>query len=304
MNTKSTITIGIPTYLAGEHLVTTLQSVYKQTFYKRIDKIILAVDGNNLDENIVKRIRNIKLKVVCFPERKGQSTRINDIFKAANTDLLILLNDDVILKINAIEEIIKAFTEKKSDLICTKLEPFPPKSVLESVLKVSHDLKYKIVGNIAEGDSFLICNGRLLGLSLRFYKQIIIPQKLWNNDAFIYLSAKVKNYKVSFINEPLRYFRDPQYLREYVNQTSKFQNSYNENTRFFKETSNIKKYYLIPISITIKAFFQTFYKKPFELVKYLSLYTYVLIYLDIRKIFHSQNKMKGFWDVDISTKKI
>src|SRR5437870_748495 len=98
-----TISIGIPTYLGGEHLSRTLQSVYQQSYYRYVKEIVLVVDGNKIDKKIIKTMLNKKLKIITFRKREGQSKRINDIFRIARSNLLILINDDVILTKNAIK---------------------------------------------------------------------------------------------------------------------------------------------------------------------------------------------------------
>jgi glycosyltransferase involved in cell wall biosynthesis len=119
---KNKISIGIPTYEAGESLVAVVKSISTQTCYSEIDKILIAVDGNSIPQKILRHLTDKKIKIVYFKNRKGQSTRINNIFKLLNTKKIVLTNDDVILKKNALEFIQKKY--KKYDLIAGNVKAF------------------------------------------------------------------------------------------------------------------------------------------------------------------------------------
>ncbi|OGM27079.1 hypothetical protein A2962_03180 [Candidatus Woesebacteria bacterium RIFCSPLOWO2_01_FULL_39_61] len=305
MKNKITISIGIPTYLAGEHLVSTLRSIYRQTFYSRLKEILLVVDGGYLDPKIVGKIGNKKLKIVPFTKRKGQSTRVNDIFAQVDSDLLILANDDVILDEKVVEKMVRMFIKDRCDLLCTKVEPLAPKTRLEKILKPSHYMKYEILNGLKnKHDSFLVSNGRLLGLSIRLYKGMKLSRQLWNGDAFIYLHAKLLNYKISFVDETLCYFRDPQKLEEYLSQSKKFRNSLSENKNYFKGETFIRKYYEIPKSVLVRAYISTFKKHPIDFILYNILYLCSYICLSFYDPERNVASKRAYWEVDYSTKQI
>src|SRR5258708_1257351 len=92
-NSMKKITIGIPTYEASDSLVITLKSIYNQSDYKNVEKIILAVDGNRIKKSVLTEILNKKLEIHYFKKRKGQAQRINDLCRLSDTNLLVLTND-------------------------------------------------------------------------------------------------------------------------------------------------------------------------------------------------------------------
>ncbi len=229
---KISINIGIPTYEAGESLVLALDSLYRQTSFHLVRKVIVIVDGNTISNKIKAKINNPKLQIIYGIKRQGQPSRINDIFESSNTDLVILTNDDVVLDKYALKNIVQTFIKTRADLISGAVTPLPGTTFLEKILFIGYQINRKIYRNWNNGDNYLSCNGRLLILSKRLYKKIQIPKKLWNNDAFLYLFVKVHHFKYAHEAKAIAWYRMPNQISEHIKQRSKFKQSY-------KKTKNI-----------------------------------------------------------------
>ncbi len=295
MNKK--ITIGIPTYEAGESLLVTLKSIYNQSAYKYIEKIILAVDGNNVPPQILSEIQNNKLEVHNFRVRKGQAGRINDICKIANTDFLILTNDDVILDEFAVERMAVEYNRSKADLIAGIAKPLHSSTFFEKALEMGTSINNLIASRWNRGDNYLSVNGRFIGVSKKLYKEISLPEKLWNNDAYFYLFTKLSGFSFARAVRATVYFKSPSNLADHLKQSKKFQNSYLENKRYFK--SDISKYYKVPKRIRIGVLPRVMLENPNAFAVYIA--TFLFTRLD--NIMNKKVLPKsGFWPTDVSTK--
>jgi glycosyltransferase involved in cell wall biosynthesis len=118
---KLTITIAVPTYEANDHLVETLKSIYRQTSYSQVKEVLVLTDGKKLSPKIARQIRNSKLKIIEYKVRQGQSARINDAIRYSRSDLIILTNDDVVWRKNALVSTLKTFAKTRADLICNRI---------------------------------------------------------------------------------------------------------------------------------------------------------------------------------------
>lgn len=291
------ISIGIPTYEAGQSLVAVVKSITTQTCYSQIDRILIAVDGNSIPKKILNSLTEKKVKIVYFKNRKGQSTRINDIFKLLNTKKIVLTNDDVILEKNALEFIQKKY--KKYDLIAGNVKAFNEKKLFGQSLIVGQKFRESIAAYWNSGDNYLSCNGRLIVLSKKLYKRISIPEKIWNNDAYIYLMSKELRLKFTSAQELIAYYKSPSTIKEHLSQSNKFQKSTIDLQRYFKR--NISSYYRIPISAIIKSLVLNSLKNP-----YLT-FVYLLIFSTTRlKAYfsHADFWFQSFWETDPSTKTV
>lgn len=298
-NKQPSISIGIPTYESGKSLVFAIKSLYNQTAYGAIKEIIVAVDGKKIADSIHKQIANPKLKVVVFPKRKGQSARINDLCRLASTDYLLLTNDDIIVKKDAVEIIIKKLSRQHVDLLGCQVDALSNKSLLEKMINTGRDINMSIADLWNKGNNFLHCNGRLIVLSKNLYKKIVIPELLWNNDAYIFLFNSLQKGSFVYLPEAIGYYQTPQTLAEHLKQSIKFQLSLKENQQYFK--NNLQRFYTTPKSSVRKAFIQHIVSTPLLTSGYLVVYFITRFMKIINK---PELPKRGFWETDKTTKQI
>ena len=99
---KYTLTIGIPAHNEGGNIGLLLDSILRQkhTSYS-LRKIIVACDGcTDNTASVVRsysnRFKN-KIMVINDGNRLGKAMRLNQIYKKADTDLLLTLDADVVM---------------------------------------------------------------------------------------------------------------------------------------------------------------------------------------------------------------
>lgn len=275
-----------------------MQSIYNQTAFNHISEVLVIVDGNSMPADILKKIANPKLKLSYSPKREGQSARLNDIFKLAKGDLVILTNDDVILENDALEKLINKWRRTGAGLLAGRVLPLPARNYIESILEIPNAITNKIIEK--KPTSYVACNGRLMALSSALVKSLELPRELKNNDAFIYISSSIKNIGFCYVPEAICYFRNPGNLREYFRQSFRFQSSLADNARFFR--SDIAPYYKISGFLFFKIFLSVLMRHPIRAVSYvlINLGGRVLLRLEPTPIVNDS----GVWETDESTKEV
>ena len=296
MKNKYSLSIGIPTYEAGESLVYTLKSLYGQTGFKFVEKIYLVVDGNKIDRKILRKIKNRKLNIYYAKERNGQSARINDIFKKANSDYLLLTNDDVIMAKNCLKNIYQAINKTDSGLLACNVLPISPRTTLQKIFNAGYEINQKITLSWDNGINYLSCNGRGIILNKALFKKIIIPEKLWNNDAFIFIYSRLNRFNFSFLKNVKVWYQLPTNITEYTKQSKKFEYSYLENKKYFK--TDIKIFYKKPFFKSIFSFIKALINNPVYTVAYLPVFIHSQFSLSGRESMFN----KSYWETDKSTK--
>lgn len=296
---QPTITIGIPTYEAGESLVATLQSIYNQSVSDCITQILLVVDGGTLKSSTHRRVHHPKLRIINHPKREGQSSGINDIFRLAHTDLVILTNDDVIWENTALEALVSAYRKHDADLLCSAVMPITSASPLFYSLEPGTRMTQSIARRWNGGDNYLSCNGRLIALTRRLAQNITLPPHLWNNDAYIYLRTKQLGYRCRFVESAHCLYKVPETLQEHLRQTRKFHHSRAENQRYL--TIDFSHQYRVPFLIKIEAFATTFTESPLATLGYLALTAAIAVFSLFTPY---EDAKRPYWETDPSTKQL
>lgn len=291
------ISIGIPTYEAGISLVAVIDSISSQTCYRDVEKILIVIDGNTISSKVLSKIKEKKVKIVAFKTRKGQSARINDIFSLLNSEKIVLTNDDVVLEKTALEAVYKIYEDY--DLIAGNVQPVKEDHIFENSLIVGQKVRASIAKLWNGGNNYLSCNGRLIILSKKLYKQLSIPEKIWNNDAYIYLMCQKLKLKFSFAKEIVAYYKSPSTIKEHMSQSDKFQKSTMDLQRYFR--NDISKFYKIPFSAIVKGLIINSLKYPHLFAAYLLIF----IMTRLKSYFTKADFwFQSFWQTDPSTKSI
>lgn len=293
------VSIGIPTHEAGKSLSLVIDSIVKQTAWKHIKEIIVLIDGKKPNSEIIRSIKMPKVKIIFYPQQKGQSQRINDITKIATGELLVLTNDDVYLKNDSIENFLDLYKTYKADLYAGVPLPFTPSIFLEKILNTGQKINQKIISNWNNGDNYLAVNGRLIALSKRYYKKLLIPRGLHNNDAYIYINAIVNENNFMRAMNSVAYYKTPSSLNEHFNQSVKFGISKKENQSYFE--INISKFYNLPKYLALKSFLNVLITDPMPTLLYMC-----ILYISRAKSYlkNSFKLREGIWKTDHTTKDI
>lgn len=294
---QPTYLIGIPTVLAGKHLVRTVASILGQTIPVLPKSIRIMLDGQDMPQTTLALLPS-EIPVKKTAMREGQSAKLADLFATAGTDLIISTNDDVLWAPGTLEKILSRRRASWADIICVGVRPLPPHTMLERILSVGTDIRNEVISRTPGHDTYLVCNGRLVAVSAKIASKLRIPKQIWNNDAYLYFYAKRQGYTVCYIDEPLCAYRDPATFREYMQQTRKFQQSQAENEAYF---GPLGKEYAVPTGVRIPALMSVWLRRPFWGSLYVVLYGVTRL---AARLFPTPKKHKPYWPIDMSTKEL
>lgn len=292
------ISLGIPTYEAGDGLVAALQSIYAQTFIEHIYEIIVIVDGTTLTGDYKKRISHPKLRLIENADRKGPAARVNTMLQIFTGDIFVYTNDDVLLAPDAVEQIVSVFERTKADLITGNPQPYSKKSLFHQALAVGQQINYKVANAWNDGNNYLNCNGRLVAFSNRFGKSMKIPETLKNYDAYFYICSYIYDFSFAHASQSIVYYQLPLTLSDHLKQSAKFQVSITDNALFIDE--NLTALYQIPKNLLLSKTIEVMTQSPLAFICYLGIFALSRL---IKKELPHKNQT-GYWETDKSTKTI
>lgn len=290
------LTVGIPTYVGGPALVRTVQSIRMSSGVEQF-RLLVSVDGNPLKPDIRAHLEGLGVEIIENERRGGQVARIKQMVALADTDILVLTQDDVRFDPLTLGRIRTAFTEDAAlTMVGAHVVPEPAQTFLERVIEVGVRTSHRAGMRWKAADNYLLASGRCLAFRTSFVKTFSIPEEIINSDAYLYLKNKKSGGTFRHLEGALIYNRSPLRLREYFKQTKKFSSSREELSKYF--AYDVSPEYAIPFSLLAKTFVEELLRHP----------VWSLLYLGA----HAYTKFRGnpyrdatrFWETDVSTKRI
>src|SRR3989344_3457572 len=97
---KTTITIGIPAYNEEGNIGQLLTSLAKQEFTHVVLSEIIVFSDASTDKtvSIIKNLPMKRVHVIDGNKRRGKSNAMNKIIKATASDILVLLDADILIR--------------------------------------------------------------------------------------------------------------------------------------------------------------------------------------------------------------
>ncbi|HWY79939.1 MAG TPA: glycosyltransferase [Candidatus Sulfotelmatobacter sp.] len=304
-NNKNLPTISIGTSALNEEnmIGNFLQSLLNQEQLSyHLDKIIINSDGSSDNTTkIAKSFKNKHLLVIDHKIRKGRTNRIMEIFKINTSDILVIIDTDMLLgSPRALENLVHAFNSKKTLIAGLNVQPINSKTFVGRLLYTWEKMWLEIRMRIRNGDTILSLRGGAFAIRNDLVKQITIPQTIHQIAEYLYHSVKNKNKSGSFkfIVNALVYYRQPETLADYISSLSRGdKQDIVTFTNIFGRS--ILQEYIIPRKQKYQGLFKTFLRYPLSLCL-------TLCFVQFARIV-SKNKNNldkhGFWPVTYSTKK-
>lgn len=270
--TKTSITIGIPTFNEEKNIGNLLSDLNKQV-QNNIEIVdIIVSDDASRDEtvNIAKTMPNSVVRVILNIEREGVAARQNQLLDYSNTEIAVLLDADIRIEdLEFIEKLVSPIRKGKADLCSANMIETYPKTLIEKALYVSTKIKEEVFSEYKNANNVFTCHGPARAFSRALYSKIRFTSSV-GEDAYSYLYAKFNGYKYSYRPNAKIIYKLPSKMSDHINQSR----------RFIKSKELMKKYYgNEAIEIEYKLPMEMFYKK---IIKYLMINPfYILIYLGI-----------------------
>lgn len=295
MKKTKSITIGIPVFNESSNIAKLINDIQSQKLDAcNVDKIIVSSDGST-DETVknLKKIRLNKLIVINNPNRLGIHRGLNQIFKRANSEIVVTLDADIKIKSSKfLEELIKPIIEDRAELTSSRILEFKPKNFFQSIIFTSMRLKENLFRIYKNGQNVYTCHGLARAFKKSLYKKIMFSNSI-GNDMYSYLFCLKNGLRYEYSKKAIAYYAIPSNILDHYYQSSRF---FNAKKIQLLQTDEVK----IPILDYLKAFYKSLgiiIKNPIQSM----LYPAIVITIKILSKFSQQQET---WKIATSTKKL
>jgi len=293
------VTIGIPAYNEETNIVAILIGLLAQrTDGFIINKILVVSDGStDRTSEFVKLISDPRIELVEHEKREGLCKTQNDIIKRTKSDILVIVNADVLpADDKCIAEIVRPIIRDTSvGLVGGNVVSAPPNTFFESVIGSSHEFKQSLYESINKSDTIYLCHGRIRAFSRDFYTHLVWPESV-PEDAYSYLRCKDAGYKFLYEKHARLLFRSPQTLIDHARQSQRFVDGIKQLEAHFG-TKNVKDAFHIPVWLFIKEFMKFSVRKPMHM----ALYCFSML---AARLFPLEALDRRRWEISESTKSL
>lgn len=293
---KITVTVGIPAYNEEANLTYLLEDLLDQKEKRvKLKKIIVYSDGST-DRTIeqVNKIKDSRLEIIQERIRKGQAYAQNQIIKKTSSDILVLLNADIVIKDRLfLEKLVHPIVAKKADLTSAKVQELYPVTFIQKLLDLSMKFKKYTFESYKKGDNIYTCHGRARGFSRRLYKSIFFKHS-GGEDAFSYLFCKFHRFSYTFVKDAEVFYKLPSNFSDHERQSLRFYRSQEYLSQEFNKNF-VRSEYRLPQSLVLKS-----------ILKFLSTNPLIVVYFFLTSIMKIKSLLKRqlneTWDISVSSK--
>ena len=294
---RLSVTVGIPTCYGEASILTTVKSILASRDVC-IDRISIVADRTPLPPEVRAQLNELGVHVVWNDTEGSQPKKIKQMVDECDTDILVTTQDDVFFGPHTLAEIVRGFSENESvTMVCSIIEPLPPKTFVESILSAAVRVPFRIARLWKKGDNYLSASGRCLSFRTSFIQKFRIPENMVNGDAFLYFENKRLEGIALQATHSIAYIRQPQTLRDQIGPSSRYQIQREELADYF--TFDLAPEYRIPLGVGLSAVLIELMRHPVATLLYLPILIYTRIFRQpSKKVFNP------LWDLDKSTKDI
>lgn len=276
MDKKPTLTIGIPAFNEEANIGYLLQDLIDQNSSTYdLHEIVVASDfSTDKTDEIVKSFADKKVKLIANTVREGQAKKQNQIIQDCDSDILVLLNADILIDDkNFINKLIAPII-KGADLTCGPLYEVEPKEYIEKVIALGSVYRRIVFAEYNNGNNIFTCHGSHRAFSKRFYKDFRFSGSV-AEDAYSYLECVKKGYKYVY-SDSGAYIKLPSTLKDHLNQSTRFFSVANALSEKF-DPEFIKNNTKWPIKVFAIEGLKIFLFRPVDAILYALISAYIMI---------------------------
>lgn len=294
---KATLTIGIPAYNEEANIASLLRSLLnqKENIFS-LKKIIVYSDASS-DRTAaeVKTVRSKKIEYIESKKRVGKPTISNYFFKHSTTDILVIIDADVLLKGSLfLQHLVQPIVKAQADLTSAKVLELPSQTFVENVLQNSMEVKRSAFESYNEGNNLYTCHGRARAFSRNFYRNYLANPDVSADDAYSYIMCVQMGYTYQYAPKAALLYRLPQNLKDHFRQSTRFFQGEKQLLRYFPHAT-IEKYFALPFKTKVSSLLQFALNYPTSFVAYIGI-------LLFSKLHSFQPTTSGKWNAASSSK--
>lgn len=297
-NKKLTVTIGIPAYNEEANIGQLIVSLFSQKGKTFLLKNIIVVSDKSTDktDSIVKSFKNRKIILLRNRIRLGQALSQNKIKDISSSDVLVLLNGDILIpNDDFIEKIIHPFIfDEKVGLVCPRTIPLEAITLFEKIINYSVKMKTSIFEEWNNGNNLYTCRGTARAFSSAFIKTFSWTRVV-GEDAYTYLYVISRGMRYKYQKNNLIFYKSPTNFIDHRRQSRRFFSNFKELLKYFSKDLVIREF-----NIPKYIFFKNLLK--FLLVSPLMFIAYFTIAIFVNLI--PGGKINSAWVPSVSTKRL
>jgi cellulose synthase/poly-beta-1,6-N-acetylglucosamine synthase-like glycosyltransferase len=203
---------------------------------------LLIISPDKEAEDLVNFYKKKKKKIELLKDPgKGKSFGLNLSFKKLKSDIWVFTDGDVYLDKNAIQNIITAFNDKTLGCICGRI--IPTNSKENRIGYWAHLLAdagaHAIRRKLSDKNKFFECSGYLFAFRKGLISKIPLDVA---EDSFIPYVIFQKGYKIKYLSEAKVYVKNPDTLKDFINQRIRTAKAHTSLTRYFKNFPKVKSF--------------------------------------------------------------
>ncbi len=285
---KITVSIGIPVYNEENNIIYLINALRAQKEKHIVIKEILVYTDGSTDKTVdlVRSQKDPRIKLKIGNTRKGQQIRQNQILKDFSSEVIVLLEGDILpANRNTIENLVKPFTKGSKNLGMVIGMPviIKPECLYEKILAHGYEMKFKIFAEWKNGKNVYSCGGHSMkALSRQFSEKLQWPTNV-PEDAYTFLLLTKLGFDAYKEQGAKAYMRNVTNLNDRIKQIKKFRSGKMSLFKYFSEDF-INKEYSIPKKLIIKYLTISFIKNPCMTIFYiLELILNRLLTMDAKK---------------------
>lgn len=227
------VTVLIPAYNEEDWIGDTVKSVINQSYPVRE---IIVVDDFSSDRTGEIAGSYPGIRVLRTPAQTGMKAKAQKYgLKFVETELLVMLDADTILKEDAIEKIVPATYDDNTFSACGFVIPQDISSIWESVRLVQYLFGIGFFKNTQNfwGTLFVV-SGCFSIYKTELLKSMDIPEDSIAEDLALTFQAQLEGYRVKFIKDAVSYPKDPDNWPTYKNQIRRWYRGFFQCLKMYK----------------------------------------------------------------------
>lgn len=289
---KLTVSVGISAYNEQDVVQRLLRQVINQeTNGFVLKEVVVSSDGSS-DKTVAqaKRVKSRKIRVWDNKDRKGKSARMNEFFQKLKTDIVIILDADIVLTHSRIlQELVTTFIQNPSVSLVSGVVTPTPTSGFEQIITVGHELMREAI-QMAPRPEVYTCTGAIRGFKKKLYSHMRFPQ-VYAEDIYPYLYCKTHGFGYAVAGKAVVTYSVPKSYRSFTRQMVRYLSSTTDHSGLFGR-SIVQHEFSITSWIKAKALIKVFVRKPVQTI------TYLVLLIQPKLIHLTQSTpTNGYWQI-------
>lgn len=265
---KISVSIGIPAYNEERNILHLINNLCQQEEKNILIKEILIYTDASTDGtvNLIKNLKDSRIKLKIGKTRKGQQIRQNQILKDFSGDILVILEADILpADSQVISELVKPFVLRNIDklgMVIGVPVVINPRGFFEKILAHGYALKFRIFESWKDGNNVYSSGGHSMKALSRDFTAVLKWPENVPEDAYAYLFLKKNGLNLYRQTSAKAYMRNVTNVKDRFKQTRKFVSGRLTLTKYFPENF-IKNEYNLPKLLILKHILYDFLRNPF-----------------------------------------